>query len=118
VDVVLEHIPAGAGLQGVFYVPALSMHRSDQDAEGGGLLRKAMGQFNAVHSTERNVNDGQVGVHVGDFLQHLLAGIGLPNHRKILIGFEKVLVPISNNGMVVDENDAKRGTIRHSAYTF
>src|SRR5437763_4698277 len=111
----LEEVAGGARLDGLVEVGFLVGHREHEDLHVGELLADLLGGLDPRATGHPDVHQHDVGLEAPGPLHGLGAVAGLPHHLDVGLAGEDHLEPTAEQGVVVNDEDPKRGAFSGSA---
>jgi hypothetical protein len=103
---ILQHEPAGAGIQGIEEV-VIPVKSGQDDDRGQFLGHDRPGGFNPVHPGHLHVHQDDVGAQLTRLDHRLHAGRALPHHLDVRLNREHESEPGTHHCMVVNQQDPR-----------
>src|SRR6185312_15087056 len=103
---VLQHVPGGAGREGLAHVRGVVLHREHQDARVGRLdpdLGRGVDPARAWHD---HVEEDDIGRELARQLDGLLAVAGLADRLEVVLALQEQAQARPDHRVVVDDQDA------------
>ena len=109
VGFVFEDVAASAGLDDLLNEVVGFVHGEDEDFGIGGSGTNAASGFDAVEERHADVEDGDVGLEFGGFFDGVAAVGGFGADFPAGTGFEQSAKARADDGVIIRDQDAKRG---------